>query len=107
MVLDKDAKRGDGTTVSLVDLKRTFRPEDVTRRIAEGVPIRARDFSVYVNGYRVSPMMLAGNRIPVMNGTRYGIIHGEIVILPASRASKENMGIEIKVKGVTVRRELF
>jgi hypothetical protein len=42
-----------------------------------------------------------------MEGTTYGIIHGEIVILPAYRASKENMGIEIKVKGVTVRRELF
>jgi len=106
-LLDGDSKRGDGTTVSLVDLKKTFRPEDVTQRIAEGVPIRARDFSVYVNGYRVSPRILAGNRIPVMNGTRYGIIHGEIVILPAYRATKEDMGIEIKVKGVTVRRELF
>jgi hypothetical protein len=42
-----------------------------------------------------------------MTGTRYGIIHGEIVILPAYRASKDDMGIEIKVKGVTVRRELF
>jgi hypothetical protein len=42
-----------------------------------------------------------------MEGTKYGIIHGEIVILPASQASTENMGIEIKVKGATVRRELF
>jgi hypothetical protein len=106
-LLDRDPRRGDGTTVSLVELKKTFRPEDVTQRIAEGVPIRARDFSVYVNGYRVTPRILAGNRIPVMNGTQYGIIHGEIVILPASRAAKEDMGIEIKVKGVTVRRELF
>jgi len=106
-VLEADPGRGDGTTVKLIDLKKTFRPEDVTQRIAEGVPIRARDFSVYVNGYRVSPRILTGNRIPVMEGTSYGIIHGEIVILPASRATKEDMGIEIKVKGVTVRRELF
>jgi hypothetical protein len=42
-----------------------------------------------------------------MEGTKSGIIHGEIVILPAHNASKDNMGIEIKVKGVTVRRELF
>jgi len=42
-----------------------------------------------------------------MHGNEYGIIHGEIVILPAYRASKDEMGIEIKVKGVTVRRELF
>jgi len=107
ILLESDPKRGDGTTVRLVELKRTFRPEDVTRRIAEGVPIRARDFSIYVNGYRVTPRILTGNRIPVMHGTEYGIIHGEIVILPAYRASKEDMGIEIKVKGVTVRRELF
>ena len=105
--LDSDHRRGDGTTVRLVELKRVFKPEDVTQRIAEGVPIRARDFSVYVNGYRVTSRTLTGNRIPVMHGNEYGIIHGEIVILPAYRASKDDMGIEIKVKGVTVRRELF
>ncbi|UCD86911.1 MAG: ATP-binding protein [Desulfobacterales bacterium] len=106
-LLDRDSRRGDGTTVRLVDLKRSFKPEDVTQRIAEGVPIRAKDFSVHVNGYRVTPRILTGNRIPVMHGTEYGIIHGEIIILPAYRASKDEMGIEIKVKGVTVRRELF
>ena len=105
--LEPDPNRGNGTTVRLVDLKRVFKPEDVTQRIAEGVPIRAKNFSVYVNRYRVTPKKWSGNRIPVMEGTKYGIIHGEIVILPASRASTENMGIEIKVKGVTVRRELF
>ncbi|MBU2497868.1 MAG: ATP-binding protein [Proteobacteria bacterium] len=105
--LEKDAGRGDGTTVRLVELKKTFRPEDVVQRIAEGVPIRARDFAVYVNGYRVTPRTWTGNRIPVMQGTKHGIIHGEIVILPVYRASSDDMGIEIKVKGVTVRRELF
>lgn len=105
--LEPDPDRGDGTTVRLVDLKRVFKPEDVVEKIAEGVPIRARNFSVYVNRYRVSARLWSGNRIPIMEGTKYGIIHGEIVILPAYRASRENMGIEIKVKGVTVRRELF
>jgi len=103
----KDPGRGDYTLVRLVDLKRSFRPEDVVQRIAEGVPIRAENFSVFVNGYRVTPRRWTGNRIPVMTGTRYGVIHGEIVILPAYRASKDDMGIEIKVKGVTVRRDLF
>ena len=105
--LEPDPGRGNGTTVRLVDLKRVFKPEDVTQRIAEGVPIRAKNFAVYVNRYRVAPRKWSGNRIPVMEGTKYGIIHGEIVILPASQAATENMGIEIKVKGVTVRRELF
>jgi len=105
--LAPDPERGNGTTVHLVELKRNFRPEDVTQRIAEGVPIRAKNFAVYVNRYRVTPRRWPGNRIPVMEGTNYGIMHGEIVILPASQSSTENMGIEIKVKGVTVRRELF
>jgi hypothetical protein len=77
------------------------------QRIAEGVPIRAENFYVLVNGYRVTARRWTGNRIPVMTGTRYGVIHGEIVILPAYRASNDDMGFEIKVKGVTVRRELF
>jgi Histidine kinase-, DNA gyrase B-, and HSP90-like ATPase len=105
--LEPDPGRNNGTTVRLVDLKRVFKPEDVIRRIAEGVPIRAKNFAVYVNRYRVMPRKWSGNRMPVMEGTEHGIIHGEIVILPASQASTENMGIEIKVKGVTVRRELF
>jgi hypothetical protein len=97
----------DGTTVRLVDLKRIFKPEDVIQKIAEGVPIRAKNFAVYVNRFRVTPRKWSGNRIPVLEGTKYGIIHGEIVILPAYSASTQNMGFEIKVKGVTVRRELF
>ncbi len=105
--IEPDSNRMDGTTVRLVDLKRVFKPEDVTQKIAEGVPIRARNFAVYVNRYRVAPRKWSGNRIPVLEGTQYGIIHGEIVILPAYSASTQNMGIEIKVKGVTVRRELF
>jgi hypothetical protein len=105
--LESDQARGNGTTVRLVDLKRIFKPEDVTQRIAEGVPIRAKNFAVYVNRYRVTPRRWSGNRIPVMEGTPYGIMHGEIVILPASQATTDKMGIEIKVKGVTVRRELF
>lgn len=106
-LLEPDPTRGDRTTVRLVELRKSFKPEDVMEKIAEGVPIRARDFSVYVNGFRVMPRTYSGNRIPVMEGTRHGIVHGEIVIFPAYRGSKDDMGIEIKVKGVTVRRELF
>ena len=105
--LHPDRKRGNGTTVRLINLQKSFKPEDVIEKIVEGVPIRAKDFAVYVNGYRVMPRIYTGNRIPVMEGTEFGIVHGEIVILPASKASKDDMGIEIKVKGVTVKRELF
>ncbi|MBW1731328.1 MAG: ATP-binding protein [Deltaproteobacteria bacterium] len=105
--LQPNPKKGNGTTVKLINLHKSFKPEDVIEKIIEGVPIRAKDFAVYVNGYRVMPRVYKGNRIPVMEGTEFGIVYGEIVILPAYKASKDDLGIEIKVKGVTVKRELF
>lgn len=101
------ARHRDGTTVRLTELTKTFDAEDVSTRLAESVPINAPDFAVYVNGTRVRPPKLSGHRIPIMEGTLYGIVHGEIVILPTSSASTKDLGIEIKVKQVTIRRELF
>jgi len=34
-------------------------------------------------------------------------VHGEIIILPQTMATTAELGIEVKVKQVTVRRELF
>jgi len=73
----------------------------------ESIPLRAPNFAVYVNGLKLVPRSLAGRRIPFLEGTAYGVVHGEAVILPASRASSEGLGLEVKVKGVTVRRDLF
>lgn len=100
-------RRGDGTTVRLTELTRTFEAEEVLTRLAESVPINAPDFDVYVNGIKVRPPKLSGHRIPLMEGTPHGIVHGEVVILPTSSASTKDLGIEVKVKQVTVRRELF
>ncbi|RJQ56417.1 MAG: ATP-binding protein [Actinobacteria bacterium] len=97
----------DGTIVRLSELRKTFDPEDVRARLAESVPINAPDFEVYVNGVKVRPPRLSGHRIPFMEGTPFGLVHGEIVVLPTSSASAKNLGIEVKVKQVTVRRELF
>ena len=102
-----DVRPGNGTTVTLTELTKTFDPEEVVTRLAESVPINAPDFEVHVNGVRVRPPKLSGHRIPFMEGTPHGIVHGEIVVLPTSSASTKNLGIECKVKQVTVRRELF
>lgn len=100
-------RRRDGTTVILTELTKTFDPQDVITRLAESVPLNAPDFDVYVDGAKVRPPKLSGHRIPFMEGTPCGIVHGEIVVLPTSSASTKNLGIEVKVKQVTVRRELF
>ena len=103
----RDPSRGDGTTVRLVDLNRVFQPEEIERKIIEGVPLREKNFSVKLNGFPVRPRTLSGQRVPFLEGTRFGPVTGEIVILPESRASAENLGIEVRVKGATIRRELF
>jgi hypothetical protein len=105
--LPADPRRGNGTTVTLLQLTRRFDPQEVERRLVEGVPLKAPSFQVFLNGERVRPRTLSGHRIPVLDGTPYGPVHGEILVLPASAAEPGPPGIEIKVKQVTVRRDLF
>jgi histidine kinase/DNA gyrase B/HSP90-like ATPase len=102
-----DPQRGDGTTVILLQLTRNFDPKEVERRIVEGVPLKAPHFQVWLNGERVKPRTLSGHRIPVLDGTPFGPVHGEILVLPASASDPGPAGIEIKVRQVTVRRDLF
>lgn len=100
-------ERGDGTTVTLLRLTRAFEPEDVIRKIVEGTPLKAPNFVVRLNGMRITPRSLSGHRIPFLEGTEFGPVHGEIVILPSSKSSPVELGIEVKVKQVTIKRELF
>jgi len=108
MELDPEpGRKRDGTTVRLTKLTKKLDPAEVREYLVETVPLRAPGFSVHVNGFKLLPRSLAGRRIPFLEGTPFGLVHGEAVILPASRASAENVGLEVKVRGVTVRRELF
>jgi hypothetical protein len=97
----------DGTTVRLSRLHRRFDPSEVERRLMESVPVKAPDFAVFLNGRRIIAQRLPGHRIPFLEGTAFGPVHGEIVIVPAHLASATDLGVEIKVRQVTVRRELF
>ena len=99
--------RGDGTTVTLSQLRRRFELAEVERRILESVPLAAPQFAVFLNGRRVMPLRLPGRRIPFLEGTPFGTVHGEIVIIPAHLASATDVGVEVKVRQVTVRRDLF
>jgi len=102
-----DKERGDGTAVTLLRLTRAFDPEEVVRKIVEGTPLKVENFAVRLNGIRITPRSLTGHRIPFLEGTEFGPVHGEIIILPSSTASPVELGIEVKVKQVTIRRELF
>ncbi|MFQ5604281.1 MAG: ATP-binding protein [bacterium] len=106
-ILEPDRQRGDGTTVILSKLNRTFEPDMVRQKILESVPIQAKNFAVFVNGKRVFLTRIPGHRIPFLEGTQYGPVHGEVVIVPVSQASAEDMGLQVRVKGVMVKKEYF
>lgn len=106
-IFSPDRERGNGTTVRLLRLTREFDPEEVVRKIVEGTPLKAPKFLVRLNGMRITPRSLSGHRIPFLEGTEFGPVHGEIIILPSSSASPEELGVEIKVKHVTIKKELF
>lgn len=106
-ILEPDSERGDGTTVILSELSKSFATEDVEKKLTEGVPLKAPDFVVFLNGRRLMPRSLIGQRIPLLEGCKYGPITGEIVITPTSMASAKDLGIEVKVKGATIKKDLF
>ena len=106
-VLEPDGERGDGTTVILSRIRKSFLEEEVERRLVEGVPLRAPEFTVYLNRKKLVPRSHIGQKIPLLEGSKFGVISGEIVIVPSSMATMTDLGIEIKVKGVTVKRDLF
>ena len=106
-LLEPDPERGDGTTVVLSKMNKSFDPEEVERKLMESVPLKAPEFDVFLNGKRLVPRSRTGQKIPILEGSRYGMIHGEVIIVPRSLASMNDLGIEVKVKGVTVKKELF
>lgn len=106
-IFEPDLKKGDGTIVVLSNLSKAFELEEAEKKLMEGVPLKAPDFAVYLNNRRLFPRSLIGQRIPILEGSKYGLVSGEIVITPTSMASVKDLGIDVKVKGVTVKKDLF
>src|SRR4030066_407348 len=106
-ILAADFRKQNGTTVILTGLDRRFDPKDVEAKIIEGTPIKAPHFRVKINNHTVTPRSLSGHRLPFLEGTSFGPVTGEIIILSETASIASDLGIEVKVKQVTIRRELF
>ena len=102
-----DPARDNGTTVVISRIKKVFKKEEIEKCIIESVPIKAPNFKVFFDGKKITPKEYIGQRIPFLEGTEFGPIHGEIYILPESRASAEDLGISCMVKQVLVKKEFF
>jgi hypothetical protein len=106
-ILPADFRKQNGTTVILTGLDRRFEPKDMEAKIIEGTPIKAPHFRVRINNHTVTPRSLTGHRLPFLEGTSFGPVSGEIIILPETASVAADLGIEIKVKQVTIKREFF
>jgi hypothetical protein len=106
-ILPADFRKQNGTTVILTGLDRRFEPKDIEAKIIEGTPIKAPHFRVRINNHTVTPRSLTGHRLPFLEGTSFGPVSGEIIILPETASIAADLGIEVKVKQVTIKRELF
>jgi len=106
-IFPADFRKQNGTTVILSGLDRRFEPKDIEAKIIEGTPIKAPHFRVRINNHTVTPRSLTGHRLPFLEGTSFGPVTGEIVILPETAATTADLGIKVKVKQVTIKRELF
>lgn len=102
-----DVTRSDGTRVILRQLTKSFDIAEVEERLIETVPIRAPNFSVSLNGKPLAARSIPGQRLPFLEGTPYGMVHGEIIVVPISHASMVEAGIACRVKQVLVKREFF
>ncbi|MFH1287229.1 MAG: ATP-binding protein [bacterium] len=106
-ILHSDFRKANGTTVILTGLTKKFEPKEIEAKIIEGTPLKAPHFKVKLNNHLITPSSLSGHKIPILEGTDFGVVSGEIIILSETAASTKDLGIEVKVKQVTIRRELF
>ncbi|MDI6758976.1 MAG: ATP-binding protein [Candidatus Omnitrophota bacterium] len=102
-----DPGLGDGTKIILKGVNKRFDLSDIEKRIIEAVPIKAPNFSVYLNGKKIIARFIPGHRIPFLEGTEYGIVCGEIIISSPLEQDISNAGIECKVKQVTIAKDFF
>ena len=66
----------DGTRVILRRVTRKFDPSKIERKVIESVPIKAPNFAVYINDSLVRSVRVPGIKLPFLEGTEFGLIHG-------------------------------
>lgn len=96
----------EGTKVTLLKLKKHFTPAEVEKYLRQAIPLRAKKFAVLLNGKRITAKIIPGARTPINLKTIYGTMGGEIIIA-LNFKDVEEPGIECRVKGALVKRELF
>lgn len=97
---------GSGTKVTLHDLRYPIGIEQLERRLRQQLPLSQKDFRVFLNGARITAHIVPGRRYKIREFTPHGAIAGEIII-SSLLLSAEQVGVAVKVHGMTIRRETF
>ncbi len=106
-VLEQDiAGDGHGTKVTLHDLKYPIGIDQLERRLRQQLPLGQKGFRVILNGTRIVAHVVPGRRYKIREFTPHGVVAGEIIISSLLLPS-EQVGVAVRVKGVTIRRETF
>lgn len=105
-ILPIDLARGNGTTITLLNLSTEFFSGKIRRYLAERTPIHVNNFAVFINGDRITDDLMPGQRMPVNIQTSLGQINGQIIIVPPDRRLSQ-LGIAVCVRGVLIRYEPF
>ena len=105
-ILTKNTAKGNGTIIILRNVDSQFQLPKVRRYLAERTPINTPNFSVFLNGEKVTDNIVVGRQLPFHHITPYGIVSGQIIVSPVNHRS-EKIGIAVLVKGVLVKYETF
>ncbi|OGG59328.1 hypothetical protein A2765_06490 [Candidatus Kaiserbacteria bacterium RIFCSPHIGHO2_01_FULL_56_24] len=104
---DWNAHRGNGATVTLEELTKSFSLPEIERAIRERFPLDSPSFALFLNGVRIQPRTIPGRKFEVFAGTQYGEIRGELVLPNTAMKDVESSGIECTVRGIVICRTLF
>lgn len=107
-ILEPKPFQGNGTTITLENLKKELTLPDIERFIKERIPLKVPNFQVFLNEKQMSASVVSGKKFPVRKLTSYGMVSGEITVPNFTFANKDAAkGIDCFVKDVFIRKETF
>ena len=95
-----------GTRVTLYNIRKPLSFFDIERHLINVFPLYDKYFSIFVNEKKLQAKFIPGERFRIKETTRFGQIHGEIIIANLM-LPKGQEGVGIRVKNVLIKRETF
>ncbi|MCX6807257.1 MAG: ATP-binding protein [Patescibacteria group bacterium] len=106
-IMPKNPLRPNGTTITILNPEKFFDDKLIARHLREKVPLGSPEFNVFLNNKEIRPYAIPGQRIPIDLKTKYGKIAGEIILVGPKLADMRKAGLQIRVRGVMIRRDIF